>query len=173
MNVPPLRLGGAVRPSPPEPTLAIDTERVYLHPGRLFAAAHRCAIITVLGSCVSVCLYDAGAGVGGANHYLLPHASSALAEPLRVGPTAIEALIDSVTSLGARRSHLRAKVYGGAHVLHAMTGERWHLGAANVEVARAMLSAQRIPVQTLEVGGLRGRKLLFVTGDGSTWVKEI
>jgi chemotaxis protein CheD len=173
MTLPPLQLGGGVRLSPPEPMLAADTERVYLHPGQMYAATHRCAITTVLGSCVSVCLYDAEMGIGGANHYVLPHAGSALFEPLRFGPTAIQALIDSLTSFGARRSRLRAKVYGGAHVLRAMTGERWHLGGANVEVARAVLSAQRIPVQAMEVGGLRGRKLQFLIRDGSAWVKEI
>lgn len=153
--------------------LTAGTEHVYLHPGRMFAAAHGCAITTVLGSCVSVCLYDASAGVGGANHFVLPHAAAAPVEPLRFGAPAIQALIDSVMSLGARRDRLIAKVYGGAHVLKAMTGERWHIGAANVKVARSVLHAERIPVQAMEVGGLRGRKLQFVIRDGSAWVKEI
>jgi chemotaxis protein CheD len=146
---------------------------VYLHPGRMFASAHRCAITTVLGSCVSVCLYDAGAGVGGANHYVLPHAATEDSEPLRFGASAIRALVDSVVSLGARRDRLVAKVYGGAHVLRAMSGERWHLGAANVRVARDVLGAERIPVREMSVGGVRGRKLQFATGDGTAWVKEI
>jgi chemotaxis protein CheD len=148
-------------------------EHVYLHPGRMFAAAHRCAITTVLGSCVSVCLYDAESGVGGANHYVHPHAGASPCEPLRFGAPAIQALIDSVMSLGARRDRLVAKIYGGAHVLKAMTGERWHLGAANVEVARTVLRAERIPVQAMDVGGMRGRKLQFVVRDGSAWVKEL
>jgi Chemotaxis protein; stimulates methylation of MCP proteins len=52
----------SARPSPREPMLAVGTERVYLHPGQMFAAAHRCAITTVLGSCVAVCLHDASPG---------------------------------------------------------------------------------------------------------------
>lgn len=148
-------------------------EQIYLHPGQLFAAAHGCAITTVLGSCVSVCLYDTESGVGGANHYVLPHPGTNSYERLRCGPTAIRALIDSVTSLGGRRERLVAKVYGGAHVLKAVTGERWHVGAANVTVARAVLEAERIPVHSMDVGGMRGRKVQFTTGDGSSWVKEI
>ena len=145
---------------------------VYLHPGRMFAAAHRCEITTVLGSCVSVCLYDPVSGVGGANHYLLPHDSMKSNEPLRCGPAAIRALIDSLVNLGARRDRLVAKVYGGAHVLKAMSAERWHMGAANIEVARSVLRDNGITVHTMDVGGLRGRKLLFVT-DGTALVKEI
>lgn len=161
------------RPTSIEPSLAAGTELVYLHPGQMFAAAHRCAITTVLGSCVSVCLYDVRSGVGGANHYVLPHAASPVHEPLRCGRSAIQSLIERVVSLGARRERLMAKVYGGAHVLKAMSGDRWHVGAANVSVARTVLAAERIPLQDLDVGGLRGRKLLFATGDGTTWVKEI
>jgi len=174
VNVPPPHVRGAVRLSPAEPILTAGTEHVYLHPGQMFAAAHRSAITTVLGSCVSVCLYDARSGVGGANHYVHPHAAGVSpGEPLRVGESAIQALIDSVMSLGARRDRLVAKVYGGAHVLKAMTGERWHLGAANVEVARTVLRAAHIPVQAMDVGGVRGRKLQFAIRDGSAWVKEI
>ena len=173
MNTPHLGLGGEVRPSSAWPLLAADIERVFVHPGRMFVAAHHCAITTVLGSCVAVCLYDAESGVGGANHYVLPHASSLPFEPLRVGSSAIQALIDAVIGMGGRRGHLRAKVYGGAHVLRAMSGERWHMGAANVEVARAVLRAQRIPIQAMDVGGMRGRKLEFRIRDGSTSVKEI
>lgn len=169
----PLLPAGAVRMTVAEPALPRDVEQVYLHPGQLFAAAHRCAITTVLGSCVSVCLYDAETGVGGANHYLLPHAGGTTHEPLRCGPSAIRALIDCVVSLGARRSRLLAKVFGGAHVLKAISGQRWHLGAANVEVARSILGAERISVHAMHVGGLRGRKLQFITGDGAAWVKEL
>lgn len=161
------------RRAPIEPVLPAGTQPIHLHPGQMFAATHRCAITTVLGSCVSVCLYDVGSGIGGANHYVLPHAASPMHEPLRCGRSAIQSLIERVVSLGARRERLMAKVYGGAHVLKAMSGDRWHVGAANVSVARAVLAAERIPLQDLDVGGLRGRKLLFTTGDGTTWVKEI
>jgi chemotaxis protein CheD len=156
-----------------EPALPAYTEHVFLHPGQLFAAAHRCSVTTVLGSCVSVCLYDGETGVGGVNHYLLPHLTPKANEPLRCGDSAIRALIESVVSLGARRDRLVAKVYGGAHVLKSIDGERWQLGAANVEVARVVLGSHDIAVRAMDVGGLRGRKLQFVTGDGTAWVREI
>jgi chemotaxis protein CheD len=164
---------GALRPARSRTSLAADAQVVFLHPGQMFAAAHRCEITTVLGSCVSVCLYDTASGVGGANHYLLPRAAMDAIDALRCGPSAIRALIECVVSLGARRERLAAKVYGGAHVLRAISGERWHLGAANVEVARAVLTAERIPLRAMDVGGLRGRKLQFITGDGTSRVKEL
>lgn len=146
---------------------------VYLHPGKLFASATPCTITTVLGSCVSVCLFDPVTGVGGANHYLLPQGNGSGRDALRFGATAIEALLESTLRLGARRPTLIAKLFGGANVLQAMQHRPSHLGTANVEVARAVLSAQGIPVRAEDVGGTRGRKLHFVVSDGTAWVKEL
>ena len=153
--------------------LGDESQMVYLHPGQLFVSAVPCAITTVLGSCVSVCLYDVERGIGGANHFLLPHGGTRTDEPLRCGASAIEALLQRVLDLGARRHKLAAKVFGGAHVLQAMHSDRYHLGTANVDIARSVLSAERIPVLAEDVGGIRGRKLRFVTSDGSAWVREI
>jgi chemotaxis protein CheD len=164
---------GANRTSPAERFASLGPELVYLHPGSLFAAAHRCEITTILGSCVSVCLYDAERGVGGANHYLLPDVHAHYEEPLRCGSSAIRALIDRLTALGARRDRLVAKVYGGATVLRSTASDRWHVGTANVEMARAMLDAQGIAVLAMDVGGVRARRLRFVTGDGTAWVQPI
>jgi chemotaxis receptor (MCP) glutamine deamidase CheD len=36
-----------------------------------------------------------------------------------------------------------------------------------------VLGASGIPVREADVGGLRGRKVQFVTGTGTVWVKEL
>jgi chemotaxis protein CheD len=146
---------------------------VYLHPGQLHAAAGRGLITTLLGSCVSVCLFDPIRGVGGANHFLLPHyASGAHASP-RYGPPAIYALLDRLLRLGAERTRLEAKVFGGACVLEGMRAGPRQLGVSNVEVARAVLGQEGIPVRAEDVGGTLGRKVVFRVHDGAAWVKVI
>ena len=47
-------------------------QRVYLLPGQLHASAEPCRITPILGSCVSICLFDAIRLAGGMNHFLLP-----------------------------------------------------------------------------------------------------
>ena len=155
-----------------------DAERgrsvpVYLHPGQLHASATACTITTILGSCVAVCLFDRVRGVGGANHYLLPyHAGHDQASP-RFGNVAVQSLLDRVLALGAVRRDLEAKLFGGACVLDAFRNGDNHLGTKNVEAARALLHAEGIPVRAEDVGGRRGRKLVFHVDDGSALVKLI
>jgi chemotaxis protein CheD len=128
------------------------------------------AITTVLGSCVAVCLHDPVATVGGMNHYLLPtHVSRE--QSLRFGTVAIEALLAEVLARGAGRTRLQAKVFGGASVMGVPDAGQRRLGDENVKLALRQLAGLAIPVVDGDVGGTRGRKLVFHSDDGSAWVR--
>jgi chemotaxis protein CheD len=144
---------------------------VYLHPGQLFVAATPAAVTTILGSCVAVCVWDGVLGIGGINHYLLPTGLRTASTGLRYGNVAIELLLDKLLRAGVRYPHLRAKVFGGACVLDAMRGKENHLGGKNVDIARKLLAEAGIPVVASDVGGDRGRKLIFHPHDGGARVK--
>lgn len=151
----------------------MSSAAVYLHPGEVHSASHECVITTILGSCVSVCLFEQGSTIGGANHFLLPDQRTDDASSTRYAPGAIEALVSQVISLGARRSRLTAKLFGGANVLHAFQEGARHIGTANIEAARLALAGHRIPICAEDVGGTRGRKLMFSSHDGAAWVRVL
>jgi hypothetical protein len=67
--------------------------KVYLHPGQVFAAAYPTTVTTILGSCVSLCLWDPTLRIGGINHFLLPFWIGDDAASPRFGTVAIESLI--------------------------------------------------------------------------------
>jgi chemotaxis protein CheD len=145
--------------------------QVYLHAGQLAAVSAPTAITTVLGSCVSVCLHDPAARVGGMNHFLLPHHVERERSP-RFGTVAVPQLVDAVVKAGASRSALRAKVFGGASVIGAFRGAR-NLGEENAELALRLLADAGIPVVDRDVGGTRGRKVVFIADDGTAWVRQL
>ena len=146
---------------------------LYLHAGQLAAFREPRAISTVLGSCVAVCLWDGERGVGGMNHYLLPHRAGAGESSPRFGNVAMGGLLDEVVRLGGRFSHLRAKVFGGASVLGAPVPGVEPLGEQNVRLARSLLASAGIPIAAEDTGGSRGRRLIFQTDDGLALVKLI
>ena len=147
--------------------------KFYLHPGQLFVSKENYEVTTILGSCVAVCLWDAGAKIGGINHYLLPRfAGDGVASP-RFGDISIRELLSTLIAIGCDRRRFQAKLFGGACVLEAFRARKNHLGTQNVRTARELLAAEAIPVVGEDVGGDRGRKLIFTTGDGSAWVKEL
>jgi chemotaxis protein CheD len=163
-------------PAPPPITVrapdAGDRLQVYLHAGQLHAAAAPTSITTVLGSCVSVCLHDPVTRMGGMNHFLLPHHVERERSP-RFGNVAVPQLIEALVKAGATRSALVAKIFGGASVIGAMARGGRHLGEENALLALRLLEEAHIPVLDQDVGGSRGRKLVFFSDEGTAWVRQL
>ena len=160
----------AERPNSAAPDTA-GRAQVYLHAGQLATACAPTAITTVLGSCVAVCLHDPSTGVGGMNHFLLPHPVGR-ERSARFGNVAVPELVDAVVRAGAARAPLVAKVFGGASVIGAFRGSR-NLGEKNVQLALRLLEEARIPVLDQDVGGARGRKVIFIVDQGTAWVRQL
>jgi chemotaxis protein CheD len=150
-----------------------ERSKFYLHPGQLFVSPASYAVTTILGSCVSVCLWDPLTQVGGINHFLLPSDVGDDQGSLRFGNLAVRELIGQVIAVGGELSRLRAKLFGGACVLEAFRSRQNHLGTKNVQIAREVLDSADIPIIGEDVGGDRGRKLIFHTDNGSAWIKQL
>lgn len=146
---------------------------VYLFPGHIYTSAEPAIVSTILGSCVAVCLWDRDAGVAGINHFLLPANPARGAGDARYGNTAMARLLEMMVERGASAYRLLAKIVGGASVLDSFSPTRRSIGEQNVEVARQFLKQADIRVAGDQTGGRHGRKLLFHTGNGSAYVKEI
>jgi len=158
-------------PAPPPSNAPGDGGRsqVYLHAGDLVVAKSPTAIVTILGSCVAVCLWDADAAVGGMNHYLLPfHVERE--KSARFGSVAIPRLLEEVVTAGADPRNLQAKVFGGASVIGAFSKGR-KLGDENAHLALESLHALGVPVIEQDLGGTKGRKLVFHSDDGAAWIR--
>jgi chemotaxis protein CheD len=144
--------------------------RVYLHPGALWAEPFAGAITTVLGSCVSVCLWDPQTALGGINHFILPHGGAT--PSARYGNHAMTMLLARVLEIGAQRETLLGCVFGGASMLPGeATGPT--LGSRNVAEAFEFLERNEIAVLRHDVEGRQGRKLTFRTADGSTLIRKL
>jgi chemotaxis protein CheD len=145
--------------------------RVYLHAGQVVVSAEPCIISTIVGSCVAVYLFDPVRRAGGGNHYVLPIAGGLRHASPRFGDMAVTELIARMLELGCREGDLQAKLFGGASILQASE----HIGAEslgmkNVRLGRHVLYSRRIAVIAEDVGGTRGRKVVFRTDSGEAWV---
>lgn len=140
---------------------------VYLHPGESIATSTPTAIKTILGSCISVCLWDCDRAIGGMNHFVMPRTAANTPAPGRFGSLAIPHLIDAMVEQGARATRLQAKVFGGATMVPGGEARPNHVGLQNMRIAIELLERAGIPVIACDVGGGHGRKIVFYTDDGS------
>lgn len=152
--------------------MAAVRERRFLQPGHLVVSVAPVAITTILGSCIAVCLWDSQKRIGGMNHFMLPLVAGSLTASPRFGNIAMEELIAKMRDAGARVPFLRARVFGGACMFAQMDSSS-HLGAKNAEMALTDLARRHIEVVQVDVGGNRGRKLIFDTQDGTACLNTI
>ena len=144
----------------------------YLMAGNLFVPEEAHLVTTVLGSCVSVCLWDSILRFGGINHYMLPFWNGeGLASP-KYGNIAIAKLIERLQDLGSQKRNLRAKVFGGGIVLN-VKNPFMNIGERNIQLAEDQLKNEGVPIVSADTGGNVGRKIIFNTGTGMVLVKKL
>lgn len=119
-------------------------------------------ITTLLGSCVAACLHDEHAGIGGMNHFLLPGDLEGSMQCESYGLHLMELLVNAMLKQGARRNHLKAKLFGGAKTVRRMRD----IGSSNATFAREFLVREDIEIVATSLGGSVGRRLQYwpVTG---------
>jgi chemotaxis protein CheD len=163
----------------PAPTQYFDREfqiaSVKIQPGQYYAASGEGSISTVVGSCVSTCLWDPLRRIGGMNHFMLPGEPSAAPSPwglsARFGVYAMEVLINEMLHLGAERSRLVAKVFGGAQVLQGF--ETLDVGRMNSKFVLEFLREEGIQLLAQDLLGVCPRKLHFFPDTGKVRLKKL
>ena len=149
-------------------------ENVKIHIGEIYTSAEPTVIETILGSCVSVCLFDPVKKTGGMNHILLPGKADLekFDDTTRYGINAMEVLINSMMKLGSRRKNILSKIFGGAHIIKSID---MHMspGPKNVRFVEDFLQLEEIPIISRNTGGNNGRKIFFHTHTGDVILKTL
>jgi len=153
--------------------IPVIIKKHYLNQGMIFVSRNECIITTVLGSCISICLWDPASGIGGMNHYMLPLWNGDSLPSPRYGNIAITKLIDKMISAGCAKKNLKAKVFGGAEILYMPKSMELSIGMQNIMLADDLLSREGIPVISIDVGGNCGRKIEFNTKEGIVKLKRL
>ena len=152
-----------------------EKEAVKILPGEYYVTTGDKLIVTVLGSCVAVCLRDKVNRFGGMNHFLLPNDGSSesglLTDSARYGVYAMEILINHLLKLGAQRNRLEAKVFGGGNVLRGLTLN--NVGQRNAEFVLDYLQNESIPVCAQDLLDEYPRKVYFFPATGKVMVKKL
>lgn len=149
-------------------------EKKFLLPGEFHVTRKPMTLVTVLGSCVSVCLYNKTSGLAGMNHFVFPEGANInKINRGRYGSTANNLIAQSLFAVDAERSHYVAKIFGGSNPLQADIGSDTKIGARNILAAENFLAEVGIPIIEKVVGNKKGYRIYFDTSVGNVKVEEI
>jgi chemotaxis protein CheD len=143
----------------------IELKKHIVFPGQFIITSVPTLISTVLGSCVSVCLWDKESKVAAMNHYLLPGNEDDDASNANRGLSSTRILIRSLINRKVRLENLEAKVFGGCNSLY-INHDTFKVGERNITMALEVLKSYNIAITAQHVGGGYGRKIVFNTATG-------
>lgn len=146
-------------------------KKVFVIGGSLAVTETPTEFVTILGSCVSVCLWDRKLKIGGMNHFLLPETVND-AKSLNGGIGATRTLIREMTRKLSIIKNLEAKIYGGANRFF-VEKSFLNVGHQNVQAAKFALDESGIYIAEHDTGGQSGMKIYFNTQTGIVQVKRI
>jgi len=130
-------------------------------------------LVTILGSCVSACIRDPFAGVGGMNHFMLPEAMGGggdpVSESMRYGNVAMERLINDILIRGGVRQRLEIKVFGGGNVMNGTA----NIGHSNADFVETYLAAESLPIAAHHLRGNLPRRVHYFPCTGRVMLLEL
>ena len=159
---------------------------VFLQPGEycVGGASHR--IRTVLGSCVSVTLWEPALRVGAMSHFLLA-TRGARAKPVddlrglelqtldaRYGDEALRLMLHDLALRKVAPTACRAKIFGGGNMFpHDHAGGGAAIGRRNGEAARGLLQEHGIEIESESLFGDGHRQIAFDVETGHVWARQV
>ena len=142
-------------------------------PGEFFVSREPMIVYTVLGSCISACIRDPIAGVGGMNHFMLPEptevAHDSWGESTRYGSYAMESLINEILKRGGLKSRLEIKLFGAGKIYEGNID----VGANNAKWVIGYLKSEGLGTVNTDLGNVCPRKVYYFTDSGRVLMKKI
>ncbi len=143
-------------------------------PGDYYVSRSPMIAYTVLGSCISTCVVDPVAGVGGMNHFMLPKPKGdsrldSWGESARYGNYAMELLINEVMKQGGKKNRMEAKIFGGAKLYDS----KMNVGSQNADWVRDYLKTEGLRLLKSDTGDIYPRKIYYFTDSGRVLLKKI
>ena len=133
-------------------------------------------IVSGIGSCLVITLYDPKLKIGALAHAMLPahHASNPIPNPrseirdTKYVDIAIDEMLKRMEAFGTKRGDLEAKLIGGANMFPGFPSD---IGKDNVSCAKEKLKKEGIQLIGESLGGCVGRSVEFSVASGIVTVK--
>ncbi len=151
---------------------------VTIYPGEFYSTSGTELISTVLGSCISIALFDEEKKIGGLNHFMLAKDCSLDTDEGdrlmgKFGEYAIDLLINDLKKKGVPLERMTAKVFGGSNVFNLPATSGAQVGDVNIKFAFEYLKQKGIPVSMSNTGGNLPRKIFFDPATSKVYLKYI
>lgn len=154
---------------------ALGSTVAIIEPGQFYITQNIELIMTTLGSCISACIRDPIAKVGGMNHFMLPvkgnvyeDKSHHISGAMRYGNWAMEYLINQLLKHGAKRRNLEVKLFGAGGSFDTRS-----VCELNIKFITDFIHDENLKVAAKDLGGPNPRTIVYNPLSGKILMKTL
>ncbi|MBD7916337.1 chemotaxis protein CheD [Clostridium sp. Sa3CUN1] len=129
-----------------------------------------------LGSCIGIAIYDRERKMAGLVHIMLPDSKQFknIVNPLKYADLGVENLVNQMILKGCKKENMTAKIAGGASMFNFPDKKIISdIGKRNSIAVIETIKKLSIPIVGKDVGGNKGRTMIFESEDGSVMIRSI
>jgi chemotaxis protein CheD len=152
---------------------------IFLMPGDFFWGDSSTRIRTVLGSCISICLWHPVKKQGGMCHYMLPSRrvkfdAENFALNGKYGDEAWALFLREIKKINTKPSEYIVKLFGGSNMFTNAEKNIPDIGVGykNIDLARQIIGEYKLNLVSENLGGNRARRIHFDVWSGNVWLKR-
>ncbi len=144
-------------------------EKKFLLPGYLFISPRNVQVTTVLGSCISLCIYDTKLKIGGINHSIYPEVKNEEAT-CTYGDVANYELLERMRKrYGSNFKDCISYVVGGSGTIRGAI----LIANRNADLTKKLVRTIDFKRIVFDTGGKKSRKLVFNTFTGEITITTL
>lgn len=129
-----------------------------------------------LGSCIGIALYDKEKRIAGLVHIMLPDSRQfkEIVNPLKYADLGVDVLLKEMIAYGCSKENITAKIAGGASMFNFPDKKIISdIGKRNSEAVINAINKLSIPITGEDIGGNKGRTMIFESEDGAVTIRSI
>lgn len=153
--------------------------KIFLEAGEGILTKKSRKITTILGSCLSITMFHRESGYAGMSHSLYPtcgkeHYGKLVSdESFKYVDCSFKKLTDYFLKKEIDISDVEIKIFGGGEVLEGNYENYESIGRQNINMIEQILTDNEINIKAADIGGKKGRKIIFDTSNGDVFLKKL
>lgn len=154
--------------------------KIFLHPGEFHISTSSEIVTTVLGSCISVIMFDTERRLSMMSHNVMPtceKSSSCNGDCTNVykyAECSVKQMLKIFKKAKIPRRNIVVKLFGGSELMNVghNTDSNTSIGSRNIEAAKKIIEKEELRVVAHDLGGESSRKIIFVTNTGEVFLSR-
>jgi len=158
-------------------------EHYFLNPGQLIVSSKDTPVMTILGSCVAITVFSPENRTGAIFHAMLPEHRDKVKVISNSPPVSPDSdyvdyafyyIREKFRQNGINFKNAKFMLFGGGDVIQSLSSaKRLSIGYQNINMAKQLIEKEGISLHGEDVGGNKGRKLIFLPSEGKVYLEYI